>query len=78
MVNKQKITQMEQPKENIKKISLNKIRQFNISNELIDEFGEYMSNIELNGEQMDKICSFVERMVTQHYVRQMLKQEYGK
>jgi hypothetical protein len=69
---------MEQPNENIKKTSLNKIRQFNISSELVDEFGEYMSSIELKDEQMDKICSFVERMVTQHYVRQMLKQEYGK
>jgi hypothetical protein len=37
-----------------------------------------MFDIGLNEEQIDKMCLLTERMISQHYVRQILKQEYRK
>jgi hypothetical protein len=52
-----------------------RIRQFNVSDELINEFEQYLVDTNLNDEQILKLCSLVERMTTQHYVRQLLKRE---
>jgi hypothetical protein len=69
---------MEQLKKDTDQKSLSKLQQFNLNQELITEFGDYMFDIGLNEEQIDKMCSLTERMISQHYVRQILKQEYRK
>jgi len=46
-----------------------------VSDELINEFEQYLVDTNLNDEQILKLCSLVERMTTQHYVRQLLKRE---
>ena len=52
-----------------------RIRQFNVSDDLVNEFEACLVDTNLNEEQVSKICSLVERITTQHYVRQLLKTE---
>ena len=62
--------QKEQIKNNLKKI-----RQFNISNEMGDEFESFVLNSDLTETQANQLCLLVEKITTQHYVRQLLIRE---
>ena len=65
-------------KRNIEVKNLSRLRQLNISNEVIEELSNFLCDTKLTDEEIDLLCGYVERIATQHFVRQMLKQEYGK
>jgi hypothetical protein len=44
----------------------------------LDEFGDFLTNTKLTDKEIELVCSYVERIATQHFVRQVLKQEYGR
>lgn len=52
-----------------------RIRQFNVSDDLVNEFEDFLAETEFSEEEIAKICTLVERITTQHYVRQLLKTE---
>jgi hypothetical protein len=54
---------------------LKRIRQFNISDELVGEVELFLEKNDLNEEQAGVLCTLIERITTQHYVRQLLKTE---
>jgi hypothetical protein len=54
---------------------LKRIRQFNINVELVNEVESFMVESDLTEEQIATLCILIERITTQHYVRQLLKTE---
>jgi len=45
---------------------------------VIEELSNFLCDTKLTDEEIDLLCGYVERIATQHFVKQMLKQEYGK
>jgi hypothetical protein len=66
---------MEQNQKQINQKHLNKIRQFNIKTELGDEFEAFLVKTNLSEDEVGELCQLVERVTTQHYVRQLLNRE---
>lgn len=66
---------MEQNQKKVNQKHLNKIRQFNIKTELVDEVEAFMVKINLSDDEVGELCQLVERVTTQHYVRQLLNRE---
>mgnify|MGYP003349365777 FL=1 len=54
---------------------LKRIRQFNISEELVNEIEFFIVDNNLNEKQACDVCVLIEKITTQHYVRQLLKTE---
>lgn len=52
-----------------------RIRQFNINDELVGELEFFLNETNLTDDQISKLCSLIERITTQHYVKQLLKTE---
>ena len=69
------VTPTKTTKDGINQKHLDKIRQFNIKTELGDEFEAFMIKINLSEDEVGELCQLVERVTTQHYVRQLLNRE---
>jgi hypothetical protein len=54
---------------------LKRIRHFNVSSELIGDVESFLEGSDLTEEQAGQLCILIERIATQHYVRQLLKTE---
>lgn len=54
---------------------LNKIRQFNLTVELVQEVESFLENSKLTENEIDTVCRLMERAISQHYVKQLLKGE---
>lgn len=54
---------------------LKRIRHFNVSSELIGDVESFLEESDLTVEQAGQLCILIERIATQHYVRQLLKTE---
>jgi hypothetical protein len=53
--------------------SLDKIRQFNLSPDLIGDVETFIGNAGLTEIQANEMCRLIERAISQHYVKQLLK-----
>jgi len=54
---------------------LKRIHHFNISAELIGDVESFFEKSDLTVDQAGQLCILIERIATQHYVRQLLKTE---
>lgn len=60
--------------ENTIKNNLDKLNQFRLNPDLVNEFETFLSNTNLSDNDVNKLGSIIERMITQHYVKQLLAQ----
>jgi hypothetical protein len=66
MNNKNKITKVKE--------SVDRINQYNINPDLITEYEVFLLNSNLNDTDVDNLNKIIERMISQHYVKQLLMQ----
>jgi hypothetical protein len=56
------------------KESVERMNQYNINPDLITEYEVFLLNSNLNDTDVDNLNKIIERMISQHYVKQLLMQ----
>jgi hypothetical protein len=54
--------------------NIDRLRQYNLTTELIEEYELLLLNSSLTEIQINTLTKIIERMITQHYVKQLLMQ----
>jgi hypothetical protein len=54
--------------------NIDRLRQYNLTTELIEEYELLLLNSSLTEIQVNTLTKIIERMITQHYVKQLLMQ----
>ena len=54
--------------------NIDRLRQYNISPDLIGEYETFLLNSNLTDDEIGGLNKIIERMISQHYVKQLLMQ----
>jgi hypothetical protein len=54
--------------------NIDRLRQYNINTDLIGEYESFLLNCELTDNEINTLNKIILRMISQHYVKQLLMQ----
>ena len=56
------------------RVNIDRMRQYKINADLIGEYESFLLNSNLTDEEINSLNKIIERMISQHYVKQLLMQ----